>query len=612
MLSIRPRRISHIVATALPDTPAAPPANAARLRGPAWSVQILLTLSTAILLDLCFPVAGPMRPWRGAVAFVALVPLLFAVLGERAATQRRYLSRSFFIGYIGGIAWYVINSYWIYRTMHIYAGVPAAGAAGILVLYSLVLGLYFGLYAWILAVFRRRFGLIPALCLAPLAWPAVELLAYHLTRVPWDQLGYAQVDNFWLTRIAPWAGTYGIAAVLVAGNALFTAAILTWNRDWKGLSKKSLSSRPEPRSGAVEVPAVSATPGAPHLPAFGRCGLQCLAAAILFCGTLQIGSWRQPPAQPTSATALLLQVNLGTANVPRTQNNTWLGDMARFSAASHTACTPYYPGIYGLTHHEVIPNCANAPAHPTMIIWPEAPSPFVDEDPAFRTDMGQLALSEDAGVIAGDIAQQYFLRNGKPASATYNSASVFAPNGQYIGRYDKIHLVPFGEYVPYRRLFFWASALVDQIGDFTHGWRRVVFREHGHVYGIFICYESIFSNEVRLFAKNGAQVFVNISDDAWYGDTSAPWQHLNMARMRAIENHRWLLLDTNNGLTCVIDPDGRVTQSIPRHIFGGLAARYGFESDHTFYMEHGDIFAFASSALTLLALASAAFRRKSA
>jgi apolipoprotein N-acyltransferase len=525
-----------------------------------------------------------MRPWRGAIAWVALVPLLLAVLRERAATQRRYLGRSFFIGYLGGIAWYVLNSYWIYRTMHIYAGVPAAGAAGILVLYSLVLGLYFGLFAWILAVFRRRFGLVPALCLAPIAWPAVELLAYHLTRVPWDQLGYAQVDNFWLTRIAPWAGTYGIAAVLVTGNALFAAAFL--------------------------VPQQNRVPHTSRAPLARSVGSKLLAAAILFCGILQMGSWMQPPQQPTSATALLLQVNLGTANVPRTQNNTWLADMTRFSAASHTACTPYYPGVYGLTHHEVIPNCAKAPAHPTMIVWPEAPSPFVDEDPSFRADMGQLARSEDAGVIAGDIAQQYFLRNGKPASATYNSASVFAPSGKYIGRYDKIHLVPFGEYVPYRRLFFWASALVDQIGDFTHGWRRVVFREHGHIYGIFICYESIFSDEVRLFAKNGAQVFVNISDDAWYGDTSAPWQHLNMARMRAIENHRWLLLDTNNGLTCVIDPDGRVTQSIPRHIFGALAARYGFESNRTFYTVHGDLFAFACGALTLLALGSAAIRRK--
>src|SRR5579875_3376033 len=300
----------RIVAATLPEKPAAPPATAISLPGPAWSSQILLTLSTAVLLDLCFPLAGPMRPWRGAIAWFALVPLMLAVLRERAATQRRYLGRSFFIGYLGGIAWYVLNSYWIYRTMHIYAGVPAAGAAGILVLYSLVLGLYFGLFAWILAVFRRRLGLIAALCLAPILWPAVELLAYHVTRVPWDQLGYAQVDNFWLTRIAPWAGTYGIAAVLVTGNALFAAAFL--------------------------LPQQNRLPHTSPAPFARSAGAKLLAAAVLFCGILQIGSWNAPPQQPTSATALLLQVNLGTTNVPRTQNNTWFGDVSRFTAASHT------------------------------------------------------------------------------------------------------------------------------------------------------------------------------------------------------------------------------------------------------------------------------------
>ena len=101
----------------------------------------------------------------------------------------------------------------------------------------------------------------------------------------------------------------------------------------------------------------------------------------------------------------------------------------------------------------------------------------------------------------------------------------------------------------------------------THGWRRDLFVTGGHKFGVFICYESIFGDEVRLFAKEGADVFVNISDDGWYGDTSAPWQHLNMARMRAIENRRWLLRDTDTGVTTVIDPYGRLTASAPRHIF---------------------------------------------
>jgi apolipoprotein N-acyltransferase len=126
-----------------------------------------------------------------------------------------------------------------------------------------------------------------------------------------------------------------------------------------------------------------------------------------------------------------------------------------------------------------------------------------------------------------------------------------------------------------------------------------VFTVGGHRYGVFICYESVFGDEVRQFARQGAEVLVNISDDGWYGDTSAPWQHLNMARMRAIENRRWILRDTNTGVTASIDPYGTVRQSIPRHAVGALAARFGYGSEMTFYTEHGDWFAYACAILSL-------------
>jgi len=134
------------------------------------------------------------------------------------------------------------------------------------------------------------------------------------------------------------------------------------------------------------------------------------------------------------------------------------------------------------------------------------------------------------------------------------------------------------------------------VSEFTRGGDRAAFRivdQHGqaHRYGIFICYEAVFADEVRQFVRNGAEVLVNISDDGWYGDTSAPWQHLNMARMRAIENRRWILRDTNNGVTAVIDPNGRVRESIPRHKVDALPAEFGFRDDVTFYTQHGDVFA---------------------
>jgi apolipoprotein N-acyltransferase len=168
-----------------------------------------------------------------------------------------------------------------------------------------------------------------------------------------------------------------------------------------------------------------------------------------------------------------------------------------------------------------------------------------------------------------------------------------------VGRYDKIHLVPFGEYVPFQKLLFFARKLTGKVSRFTPGEDRKVFLLNGHRYGVFICYESVFADEVRQFAKNGAEVLVNISDDGWYGDTSAPWQHLQMERMRAVENRRWILRDTNNGVTSVIDPDGRVRQSIPRHQVDALPAQFGFRSDVTFYTAHGDVFGWACVLLSI-------------
>jgi apolipoprotein N-acyltransferase len=164
--------------------------------------------------------------------------------------------------------------------------------------------------------------------------------------------------------------------------------------------------------------------------------------------------------------------------------------------------------------------------------------------------------------------------------------------------------VPFGEYVPFKDLFAFAKNLTQQAGDMTHGWRRVVFVTGGHGFGVFICYEEIFPNEIRIFVLHGAQVLVNLSDDGWYGDTCAPWQTLNMSRMRAVENRRWLLRDTNTGLTTVIDPYGRLTASVERHALTSLAAGYGYRSDLTFYTRHGDLFAWLCGIISIAALAA--------
>jgi apolipoprotein N-acyltransferase len=294
---------------------------------------------------------------------------------------------------------------------------------------------------------------------------------------------------------------------------------------------------------------------------------------------------------PTSSTAVLVQPNLDVGG-----DNDWAGPgqwdshIAQFQQLAGEQCKTYIAGIpqTGAPNGEII--CPPYPTHPDLVIWPESPAPFFENDPRFQKATIAIVQADQAPLIIGGLAADYSQQQQEWLD--YNAAMVIAPDGNLIGRYEKIHLVPFGEYVPFAQYLTFAHKLTGRVSKFTRGTERKVFILNGHHrYGVFICYEAVFADEVRHFAQLGAEVLVNVSDDAWYGDTSAPWQHLNMARMRAIENRRWLLRDTNNGITAVIDPYGRVRQSIPRHQVDALPAQYGFRDDITFYTEHGDAFA---------------------
>jgi apolipoprotein N-acyltransferase len=173
----------------------------------------------------------------------------------------------------------------------------------------------------------------------------------------------------------------------------------------------------------------------------------------------------------------------------------------------------------------------------------------------------------------------------------FNSAALISPAGDWTARYDKVHLVPFGEYLPFPRLLAFAGGLTKEVGGFEPGSARAPLDAGSEPLGIFICYESVFPGEVRQFADQGAQVFVNLSNDGWYGDSGAYAQHLNQTRMRAIENDRWILSATNTGVTASIDPYGRTVARLARKERATLVAPYALTSVTTFYTRHGDWFA---------------------
>jgi apolipoprotein N-acyltransferase len=537
-----------------------------------WAAPVL----SAALLELPFPLAGPLPVWRTIFAWFGLVPLLAVLLAPSSVNSPRPLRLSFLLGYLAGFLWFMGNCYWVRDTMAKYGDLPAIVPVLLLIGYSAVLGLYWGLFGLGVALVRRASGSTRwALAAAPVLWAGIELAASRITSVPWDQLGYSQVDNTLVNHLAPWTGVYGISFVLVAVNALIAGGLVL---DCRQVYRFRQALR------------------------FSDRQISGVAGAILLCvGAIGVTIAPQRPA-PT-ATAILIQPNLDVGGESRWNGpGEWDAHMAQFAQWAAETCTPSIAGIPQTGAPTVVPDCAALPAHPDLVAWPESPAPFDESDPRFQHSLAKIAQSVQAPIIVGSIG--WTLDPSTQDWNYYNSALVIGADGVRTGRYDKIHLVPFGEYIPFQNLLTFAHKLTGRVSRFTRGDGPKVFRlasatGDAHRYGIFICYEAVFADEVRHFAQLGADVLVNISDDGWYGDTSAPWQHLNMVRMRAIENRRWILRSTNNGVTAVIDPYGVVRQSIPRHQAAALAAQFAFRNDITFYTAHGDIFGWLCALLGL-------------
>jgi apolipoprotein N-acyltransferase len=233
-------------------------------------------------------------------------------------------------------------------------------------------------------------------------------------------------------------------------------------------------------------------------------------------------------------------------------------------------------------------------ARPQLVVWPEVPGPlYYYRDQRFHEEATDLARVTRAYFLFGTVADT---KEGAPL----NSAVLLGPDGGLVDRYDKINLVPFGEYVP--KFFGFVNRITQEAGDFAPGQRMVVFPLVDRKLGTFICYESVFPSQVREFVKGGANLLVNLSNDGYFGQSAAREQHLEIARMRAVENRRWLLRSTNDGITAAIDPAGRVVQRLP--MYRETTARMGFDyvEGTTFYTEHGDWFAWGCLLAACVAL----------
>jgi apolipoprotein N-acyltransferase len=309
---------------------------------------------------------------------------------------------------------------------------------------------------------------------------------------------------------------------------------------------------------------------APYLGVYGVSFIFAMLAAALACVILRYPRIRLVPLSallllwllpaipehvPPSDSALLIQPNIDT-------EVEWTGLLQEKTERQLAALSNLIP------------------SH--LVIWPELPAPlYYYNDPEFRQAAAQIA-ERHGYFLFSTVA---FTAENQPL----NSAVLLGPNGLEIGRYDKIDLVPFGEFVP--SVFFFVNRITKEAGDFAPGHDIKVFPAAGHRLGVFICYESAFPDLVRQFTKRGADVLVNLSNDGYFGHSEARVQHLLIARMRAVENRRFIIRATNDGITAVIDPAGRIIKELPP--FEELAApvRYGAVEATTFYARRGDWFA---------------------
>jgi apolipoprotein N-acyltransferase len=238
-----------------------------------------------------------------------------------------------------------------------------------------------------------------------------------------------------------------------------------------------------------------------------------------------------------------------------------------------------------------------------LIIWPETPAPFfLKEDSGFRSRIQAIARESDADVLVGYI--------DKIDDGPTNSVGLVNPQGEIISRYDKQHLVPFGEYIPFKKLLFFADSLTRQVGDFQPGTDFTLSPIGSHRFSTAICYESIFPDLVRQFVLRGSELLVVVTNDGWFGMSSAPYQHLRMGVVRAVENRRYELRLANTGISAIIDPYGRIESLTPIGKRTVLDGTVFYRSDLTFYTKYGDVFAYLNVVVAAVALVAAVIDRR--
>jgi apolipoprotein N-acyltransferase len=449
-------------------------------------------------------------------------------------------------GFLHGQVFYPVCLPWVDTVMRQYGNIDPWIAAAFVGLIGFIGGLICTSFSTGVALASRKSKLL-ACVLAPFLWTTLE---YFRTNIPiigssWDLSGYPATNSLVLLQIASVTGIYGLCFLIAAFGALLAYAVLT---------------------NTARVWKIAA----------------CVAALLIL---VAVGGSRLVRNAAPRYVAHLVQTNFPQSeSYPADWLTAHSGELDQLEQISVDA----------------------AKQQPGIIIWPEVPAPFTMQEKLFADRASRIAREANNYFLVGVVDWK---RSPDGKWLASNSAILLNPDGQRIYSYDKIHLLPFGEYVPLRGWLTFAKRLTADISDFTPGATYSVGQLPDGKFGAFICYEAIFPSEVRQFTANGAQLLITISNDGWFGRSSAAEQHMAMARVRAVENRRWLLRDTNNGYTESIDPYGRTAAQLPLDIRGQLTAPYDLRSDMTPYARFGDWFSWLCIIITAILFGVALTKR---
>ena len=491
-----------------------------------------------------FPFA--MAIFSGGLLFLSFPTWNFYLLAWAAlvpllfAIQNQSATRRFFLGWIAGVVYFTGALSWVTISMTRYGKIPLPISYILMLLLVAYLATYVGLFAGLIQYASQKGFWI--FLFAPSLWTSLEFLRGRLfTGFPWAGLGYSQYRPLPVIQIADFAGVYGVSFVIVFINiALFR--IIQAGRKSRRIAWK-----------------------------------EALLAFSLLTLTLLYGFLRlsQPMGEERAVSVTVVQGNID-------QDQKW-------DQQFRDATLRIYKRLS-------LQEAQHAASRPELVIWPESAAPFFFQDePLYQMDLLDFARDGRFYLLFGSPS---FEPAGGGQVALLNSAYLLSPGGGAPSRYDKMHLVPFGEYVPLSSLLFFVNKLVEGIGDFIPGREAAVMETASTKIGTVICFEVIFPEVVRQFVQNGATLMTTLTNDAWFGDSAAPYQHFSMVVFRSIENRVPFARAANTGISGFIDAYGRVTKSAPLFVEAALSEQLHPANRRTLYTRYGDFFAVGCAIIT--------------